>query len=284
MTTHLLETRQLVKRFGQVNAVLGVDLRIEPGQHVAVMGPSASGKSTLLNCMAAIMQPTSGDVLYDGRIVSAMSDRERTELRRTHFGFVFQDGQLIPELPARENVALPLMLCGIKRPEALQQADGWLTRLGLWEARNRLPGQMSGGQMQKTAVARALIHGPSVIFADEPTGALDQGSGHELMQLLTMTARQAGATLVLVTHDFGVARWCERLVEIRDGMLHTDQLLAQNTGPEAGGGVEHQQGCGQEIVDALDTCQLEALAQRALDQETSAQTGSDVGEDEPCNR
>ena len=156
-------------------------------------------------------------------LVSAMPDARRSHLRLAAFGFVFQDGQLIPELPARENVALPLMLTGTARRRALATADEQLDRLGLAAMRDRRPGEMSGGQAQRVAIARALAGDPAVIFADEPTGALDQATGHETMQLLTSTARMAGAALVLVTHDTNVARWCSRLVEIRDGLVHTDR-------------------------------------------------------------
>ena len=154
--------------------------------------------------------------------VSQLSDAERSRLRRDRFGFVFQDGQLIGELPARENVALPLLLAGVTRGEALRRADEWLARLGLESMVARRPGELSGGQAQRVAIARALVHDPAVIFADEPTGALDQATGHEVMQVLTTTARSAGSTLVVVTHDVHVARWCGRLIEIRDALVHSD--------------------------------------------------------------
>lgn len=221
----------ITKAYPTVTALAGVSVSIPQGQHVAIMGPSASGKSTLLNCMAGILTPNSGDVIFDGKVISALSDKQRTLLRRQSFGFVFQDGQLVPELPSRENVALPLLMEGKSRSQALNMADGWLVRLGLHEALHRRPGELSGGQVQRVAVARALIHQPDVIFADEPTGALDQTTGHELMSILTATARQTGATLLLVTHDITVAKWCERLIEIRDGLLHSDRMLAHDTDP-----------------------------------------------------
>jgi putative ABC transport system ATP-binding protein len=191
------------------------------------MGPSGSGKTTLLHCLAGIRVPDSGEVRLGGNLVSAMSDAERSRLRRQMLGFVFQDGQLIPELSARENVALPLMLNGTSRHQALRSADGWLDRLGIGHAARRRPGEMSGGQAQRVAVARALVHNPQVVFADEPTGALDQATGHEVMQLLTTTTRMTGTTLVVVTHDTNVAGWCERLVELRDAMIHSDRTLAE---------------------------------------------------------
>lgn len=219
-----LSARHLSKSYGHVRALADVHLDIPNGQSVAVMGPSASGKSTLLHCLSGILVPDAGTVTLGSDPVSALKDKERSLLRRRHFGFVFQDGQLLPELPARENVALPLLLAGQNRREALASADQWLSRLGLPDAGQRRPGELSGGQAQRVAIARALIHGPQVVFADEPTGALDQATGHEVMQILTTTTAMTGATLVVVTHDDEVANWCQRLVEIRDAMIHDDHL------------------------------------------------------------
>ena len=231
-TAHpLLATKDITKYFGQVRALAGVSISIEAGETVAIMGPSGSGKSTLLHCLSGVLVPDSGVVDFDGGTLSGLADRERSHLRLARFGFVFQDGQLIPELPARENVALPLMLTGTPRGKALRAADDVLGRIGLAELRDRRPGEMSGGQAQRVAIARALVGRPAVVFADEPSGALDQATGHEVMQLLTTTVSMAGAALVLVTHDPNVARWCGRLIEIRDGLVHADRRLG------AGGGL-----------------------------------------------
>ena len=221
----LLSTQGITKNFGQVRALAGVTVTIARGETVAIMGPSGSGKSTLLHCLSGVLVPDHGTVTFDGQVVSSLRDRERSHLRLTRFGFVFQDGQLIPELSARENVALPLMLTGTSRGRALGTADGVLERLGLADLRHRRPGDMSGGQAQRTAIARALAGQPDVVFADEPSGALDQATGHEMMQLLTTTVAMSGASLVLVTHDLNVARWCSRLIEIRDGLVHADRRL-----------------------------------------------------------
>ena len=217
-----LTGRALVKNFGNVHALAGVDIDIPSGQALAIMGPSGSGKSTLLHCLSGILTPTSGEICLGGKNVSGLPDKSRSRLRLKHFGFVFQDGQLVPELPANENVALPLMLSDASRRTAISAADDWLRRLGLEDEANRRPGEMSGGQAQRVAIARAVAPSPAVVFADEPTGALDQATGHEVMQLLTTTCRMSGATLVVVTHDPQVAAWCERLVEIRDGRIHAD--------------------------------------------------------------
>lgn len=223
--TGTLEAAGVVKRYGQVVALGGVSLTIGSGESVAIMGPSGSGKSTLLHCLSGILVPDEGSVSLGSERLSAMPDSRRSRLRRERFGFVFQDGQLIGELPARENVALPLLLGGVSRREALRRADEWLGRLGLAGMESRRPGELSGGQAQRVAVARALVHDPAVVFADEPTGALDQATGHEVMQVLTATARMSGATLVVVTHDEHVARWCGRVIEIRDALVHADTLI-----------------------------------------------------------
>lgn len=189
------------------------------GETVAVMGPSGSGKTTLLQSLAGIIHPTSGAVRFRGVDLGSMPDAERTRLRRSAFGFVFQSGQLLPELPAVENIALPIMLGGTPYREAINRAVFWLERLGLHTLVNQRPGEMSGGQMQRVAIARALCVSPAVIFADEPTGALDQQTGHEVMRLLMDCAHENHAAVVLVTHDPNVAAYCTRTVHMRDGMI-----------------------------------------------------------------
>ncbi len=221
-----LSSCDITKSFGQsAKALAGISLDIAAGESVAIMGPSGSGKSTLLYCLSGVLVPDEGSVTFAGNPLSTLSDKDRSHLRLSEFGFVFQDGQLIPELPARENIALPLMLTGASRRAALKSADEMLARIGIADLANRLPGRMSGGQAQRVAIARALVHQPKIVFADEPSGALDQATGHEVMQLLTATVTQTGASLVMVTHDLQVARWCSRLVEIRDGLIHSDQNL-----------------------------------------------------------
>ncbi|MEV0616896.1 ABC transporter ATP-binding protein [Nonomuraea sp. NPDC050404] len=215
----VLVGRALAKRFGQTVALGGVDLTVRAGEAVAIMGPSGSGKSTLLHCLAGIMKPDEGEVHLLGHRIDTMGERKRSALRRTRFGFVFQFGQLLPELPAEENVALPLMLNGTPRAQAVRQAREWFGPLGLRSMESRRPGELSGGQAQRVAIARALVSRPAVVFADEPTGALDQQTGQETMRLLVEATKHNGASLIVVTHDLNVAAWCDRTVEVRDGQL-----------------------------------------------------------------
>ncbi|MEU0188024.1 ABC transporter ATP-binding protein [Streptomyces sp. NPDC006207] len=216
-TDRLLEAVGLHKAYGPTPALDGADFAIRAGEVVAVMGPSGSGKSTLLQCLAGIVRPDSGQVLYQGRELTAMSDAERSALRRGEFGFVFQFGQLVPELTCVENVALPLRLNGVKRKEAETRATEWMARLEVDDLTGKRPGEVSGGQGQRVAVARALVTGPRVVFADEPTGALDSLNGERVMRLLTDAARDTNAAVVLVTHEARVAAYSDREVVVRDG-------------------------------------------------------------------
>jgi putative ABC transport system ATP-binding protein len=218
-TKRILEATDLHKRFGPTEALRGIDFALAPGEIVAVMGPSGSGKSTLLHCLAGITVPDEGHVAFKGTRIDAMSDADRSRLRRTAFGFVFQFGQLVPELPAIENVALPLLLNGMGRGPAEQLAATWFPRLGLDGLERRRAGEMSGGQAQRVAVARALVIEPAIIFADEPTGSLDSLAGEHVMELLTQAAAEQGAAVVLVTHEARVAAYAHREIIVRDGRL-----------------------------------------------------------------
>ena len=211
----------------------GISVSFAAGELVAVMGPSGSGKSTLLNILSGIITPTAGTVELDGTTISSASDATRSALRLSTCGFVFQDNQLIPELTALENAALPLLLRGIKKRPAATSAAAVFKQLGIADHAGKFPGELSGGQMQRVAIARALAPKPAVIFADEPTGALDQATGQETMQLLTSVARMNNLTLIVVTHDPTVADWCSRLIEIRDGMVHADRPLNPASGAGA---------------------------------------------------
>ncbi|MFJ8051430.1 ABC transporter ATP-binding protein [Streptomyces luteogriseus] len=213
----LLTAQDLRKAYGPTTALDGAEFSIHPGEVVAIMGPSGSGKSTLLHCLAGIVPPDSGSITYNGREVTAMSDAERSALRRSEFGFVFQFGQLVPELTCVENVALPLRLNGSSRKEAERTALAWMERLEVDDLRKKRPGEVSGGQGQRVAVARSLVTNPRVVFADEPTGALDSYNGERVMELLTDAARSANAAVVLVTHEARVAAYSDREIVVRDG-------------------------------------------------------------------
>ncbi|MFJ7942696.1 ABC transporter ATP-binding protein [Streptomyces sp. NPDC096354] len=213
----LLVAHDLHKSYGSTTALDGASFSVHPGEIVAVLGPSGSGKSTLLHCLAGIISPDSGTVSYAGRELSAMSDAERSALRRSDFGFVFQFGQLVPELTCVENVALPLRLSGTRRKDAERTALRWMERLEVDDLGAKRPGEVSGGQGQRVAIARALASSPKVIFADEPTGALDSLNGERVMNLLTEAARSANVAVVLVTHEARVAAYSDRDVTVRDG-------------------------------------------------------------------
>ena len=215
----LIEARDLELSFGATPALRGASLAADAGEMLAVMGPSGSGKSTLLYCLAGILQPSAGEVWFGGRRIDTLGETERSALRRDRFGFVFQSGQLVPELSAVENVALPLLLGGMRRASALAEVRPWFGRLGLDGLEGRRSGELSGGQAQRVAVARALVIRPEVIFADEPTGSLDSLAGLRVMQLLTGAARSQGATVVLVTHEARVAAYSDREVMVRDGQV-----------------------------------------------------------------
>ena len=217
----IIEGRDLVISFGETPALRGADLPVQRGEVLAVMGPSGSGKSTLLYCLAGILVPDSGEVSFDGQRLDTMRQEQRSRLRRDRFGFVFQSGQLVPELTAEENVALPLLLGGTRRKEALRGARAWFERLELDGLEGHRAGEMSGGQAQRVALARGLVAHPDVLFADEPTGSLDSLTGELVMRLMTGAAREEGTTVVLVTHEPRVAAYADREVIVRDGRVAT---------------------------------------------------------------
>jgi putative ABC transport system ATP-binding protein len=218
MTT-LLSATDLSLTYGLTPALRGVSVEVDAGEILAITGPSGSGKSSLLHCLCGLVTPDAGTVAHQGTLLSAMSDDARSRLRRTDFGVIFQYGQLLPELTALQNVMLPLMLQRVARSQADREARTWLDRLGLIDVVESLPGEMSGGQAQRVAVARALVTKPTVIFADEPTGSLDSVNGRDVLELLMSTARAGGAAVVLVTHDNRSAAHCDREIVLRDGEI-----------------------------------------------------------------
>jgi putative ABC transport system ATP-binding protein len=215
----IIEARGVEKSFGHTPALRGATIAVARGEILAVMGPSGSGKSTLLHCLAGILTPDEGEVWFDGTRLDTMPEAKRSDLRRDRFGFVFQFGQLVPELTAEENVALPLLLSGVRRGPALAEARPWFGRLGLDGLEGRRSGELSGGQAQRVALARGLVARPEVLFADEPTGSLDSMSGELVMRLLAAAVREQGTTVILVTHEARVAAYAAREVVVRDGMV-----------------------------------------------------------------
>jgi putative ABC transport system ATP-binding protein len=221
VTEPILSCRRLTKAFGHTPALRGVDLAVHPGEIVAITGPSGSGKSTLLHCLAGIQRPDDGEVFFRAARIDDLDTKARTLLRRREFGFVFQFGELVPELTASENIALPLLLDGARRADAFERSAAWLERLDVLEMADRVPAELSGGQLQRVAAARSLVHEPAVLFADEPTGALDSLAAERLLELLVGLAESADLTLLLVTHDPRVAAYAQREIVIRDGKVTT---------------------------------------------------------------
>ena len=217
--TATLEARGLEHSFGATPALRGVDLSIDEGEVVAVMGPSGSGKSTLLHLLAGVFVPDLGTVTYRGREINSLDEADRAQLRLREFGFVFQFGQLLPDLSAEDNVSIPLLLAGRPRRAALAAARTQLQRLGLADQREKLPSQMSGGQAQRVAVARALVAEPRILFADEPTGSLDSLAAEQTLAVMLELARESGSTVVLITHDPRTAAHADRDITVRDGRL-----------------------------------------------------------------
>jgi putative ABC transport system ATP-binding protein len=215
----IIAARDVVKSFGQTPALRGATITANRGEILAVMGPSGSGKSTLLHCLAGILTPDQGEVWFGGQRLDTLREDARSDLRRDRFGFVFQFGQLVPELTAEENVALPLLLSGIRRGPALAEARPWFGKLGLDGLERRRSGELSGGQAQRVALARGLVTRPEVLFADEPTGSLDSMSGELVMRLLTAAVREQGTTVILVTHQARTAAYADREVIVRDGQI-----------------------------------------------------------------
>jgi putative ABC transport system ATP-binding protein len=202
-----------------VRALDGVDLTVAPGEFVAIMGPSGSGKSTLLSLLGALDTPTAGEVWVDGKAVSTLTELERTMVRRTRIGFVFQQFNLVPYLTALENVALPLVVGRTTRDQRAERARRALEAVGLAERADEMPTRLSGGEQQRVAIARALVHEPAVVLADEPTGNLDSATGLAVMETITQVREQRGHAVVLVTHDERIASLADRIVRLRDGRV-----------------------------------------------------------------
>jgi putative ABC transport system ATP-binding protein len=217
--TPTIQLRQLVLRFGDRVVLDHVDLEVFPGEVVAIVGVSGAGKSSLLMCASGLMAADTGDVVIDGKELSALRGRARDRVRARRLGFVYQSGELVPELTLAENVALPLRLAGVPKSAAVESAGTWLGRLGIDRLAARMPTQVSGGEMQRAAIARAMVHAPVAILADEPTGALDDHNGSVVFDLLAKSVRSAQASAVVVTHDASLAARADRSLRLSNGRL-----------------------------------------------------------------
>jgi putative ABC transport system ATP-binding protein len=218
----IIETRDLTKTFGNngvaVRALRGIDLTVERGEFLALIGPSGSGKSTLMAILGCLDKPTSGSYEFDGERVDGLSNAELARIRNHKIGFVFQMYNLLPKASVLRNVELPMLYAGVRRKERRRRASELLERVGIPEKAKSLPSTLSGGQRQRVAIARALANDPAMLLADEPTGALDSKTGHEVLELFTELHRQ-GNTILIVTHDLSIAALASRQVEIHDGRI-----------------------------------------------------------------
>ncbi|MBT8084446.1 MAG: lipoprotein-releasing ABC transporter ATP-binding protein LolD [Woeseia sp.] len=224
MTDDVLICREVVRRYREGNAMLevlsGVNLEVKAGERLAIIGSSGSGKTTLLQIMGGLDEPTSGDVSVGGQMMAHANEREKGLLRNKYLGFVYQFHHLLPEFTAAENVAMPLMIRRIARDEAITRAGALLARVGLGERLSHKPGEMSGGERQRAAVARALITEPKLVLADEPTGNLDAGNGEQVLNLMLELNRELATSLIIVTHDHDIASRMDRIFTLEHGRLN----------------------------------------------------------------
>ena len=215
----MIEVKELYKSFGDLAVLKGVNLKVERGEIVAIIGKSGAGKTTLLQIIGTLDRPTQGQVIIEGTDVFTMKDRELAAFRNKHIGFIFQFHQLLPEFTALENVCIPAMIAREKESEYKARAERLLRELGLSERMHHKPNELSGGEKQRVAAARALMMQPDIILADEPTGSLDEKNKKELSDLLLHLRKQYGQTILLVTHDKELAQMADRIIEIKDGKI-----------------------------------------------------------------
>ena len=219
----IIQATQVVKTYDtgstRVQALRGIDFSVQRGEMIAVMGPSGCGKTTLLNCLSGLDTVDSGEVWLEGKNLSDLSDKQRTEYRALRMGFVFQVYNLLPVLSAVENVELPLLVAGLRPKEARVRSIQALKTVGLEQWANHRPAELSGGQRQRVTVARSLVNNPAIVWADEPTGALDSKTAGEIMDLMRELNTNNAMTMVIVTHDPGVGEQCDRIVQMRDGVI-----------------------------------------------------------------
>lgn len=215
----MIELRHIYKSYGNLTVLSDINLRIDNREIVAVVGPSGAGKTTLLQIAGTLDLPDSGEVIYDGVEITRLKDRKLSDFRNGNIGFIFQFHQLLPEFTAQENVAMPALIGGMSRRKAFDKARELLELLGLGARLRHKPSEMSGGERQRAAIARALVNSPAVVFADEPTGSLDSRNRDEIRTLISDLRKQLGQTFVIVTHDPSVSQIADRVVEMADGRI-----------------------------------------------------------------
>lgn len=224
----MIDIKGITKSFGSLQVLKGIDLHIDKGEVVSIVGPSGAGKTTLLQIIGTLDKPDSGQIIIDGTDVSSLSRNKLAEFRNLHIGFVFQFHQLLPEFTALENIMIPAFIAGKSRGEAKKRAKELLDFMGLTDRAGHKPNELSGGEKQRVAVARALVNNPAVILADEPSGSLDSKNKEELHQLFFNLRDKFGQTFVIVTHDESLARITDRTISMRDGLLETAANAAED--------------------------------------------------------
>ncbi|MBO0999743.1 ABC transporter ATP-binding protein [Bacillus sp. SD075] len=222
---NILEAKKIHKiygnKFNKQEVLKGLDISIQEGEFVSIMGASGSGKTTLLNVLSSIDKISNGTITIDGKVISGMKEKKLAEFRKNHLGFIFQEYNLLDTLTVKENILLPLSITKTPNIEAAQKFDTVAKELGIYEVKDKYPNEISGGQKQRTSAARAFIHDPSIIFADEPTGALDSKSASDLLNKLSEMNQKRKATIIMVTHDPVAASYCSRVIFIKDGQIYT---------------------------------------------------------------
>lgn len=229
----ILDAKKIHKSFGnkfnKQEVLKGIDLSIQKGEFVSIMGASGSGKTTLLNVLSSIDKISSGTIMIEGKEMTSMKEKKLAEFRKNHLGFIFQEYNLLDTLTVKENILLPLSITKTPKKEANQLFDALAKELGIHELSNKYPSEISGGQKQRTSAARAFIHKPSIILADEPTGALDSKSATDLLNKMSELNQKRKATILMVTHDPVAASYCSRVIFIKDGQIYTQLMKGEET-------------------------------------------------------
>ena len=230
---NILEAKKIHKSYGnkfnKQEVLKGVDINIHEGEFVSIMGASGSGKTTLLNVLSSIDKISSGTIIIEGKEISGMKEKKLAEFRKNHLGFIFQDYNLLDTLTVKENILLPLSITKTPKKEAEQKFETLANELGIYEIKDKYPNEISGGQKQRTSAARAFIHEPSIIFADEPTGALDSKAASDLLNKMSELNKKRNATIIMVTHDSVAASYCSRVIFIKDGQIYSQLNKGEET-------------------------------------------------------